>query len=297
MTSLPLANSRVGTTPVCFRDWFAQTPAQYTSGRDPARRMKLAEFPQFVADELGMPFTELWSVFFDDISPAYCASLAEAAAKAGVSIDNIQLDAIDADLASLDNERRDHSVEVVKQWMDRAALIGAPSVRANADQPTAGRPFDPDRIADSYRRLAEYGDRIGVDILVENHFGYTAQISNVMAIHERVAHPRFGLLADWGNSPAETTEARIADLSHMFGDLRLVEAKAIRFDEDYNHLNYDIGAIVRATEASGYTGKYAVELFTLGDAMPLDPVRAIQSVAATIRDNLRAADASAAIKE
>lgn len=289
MSHQPHQHARIGTTPVCFRDWFAQTPPQYTSGRDSARCLTLSEFPQFVADELGMPFTELWSLYFDDISHRYCSSLAAAAAKAGVALSNIQLDAIDADLASTDDERRTASIETIKSWMDRAALIGAPSVRANPDQPTPGRPFDPDRIAESYKRLAEYGDKIGVDVLIENHFGYSAAISNVVAIWERVGHPRCAMLADWGNSPAKTTEDRIADLSQMFGGLGLVEAKAMRFDNHYRHVSYDIGAIVRATEGSGYTGDYAVELFALGDDMPQDPVRAVLAVAETIKTNLREA--------
>ncbi len=286
LAKVPERPRRLSVTPVSFRDWFAQTPKPFTSGRPPARPMTLGEFPAFAADELGIREIELWSVFFEDVSPAYCASLRSAARKAGVRVGNIQLDAIDADLASTDDAVRARGIATVKQWMDRAALVGAPRVRANTDQPVSGRPFDPDRIAESFRELARYGDKVGVDILIENHTGYSASIANVIAIHERVGHRRCRLLADWGNSRAADTDGRIADLAKMFPDLAFVSAKGMTFDEQYRHSAYDIAAIVRATEAAGYRGTYSIELFTMGKAMPEDPVRAVRSMADTITANL-----------
>ena len=279
---------RLCVTTVCFRDWFAQTPAMLKSGRPAPRTITLGEFPQFVADEFGLGLAEFWSLYFQDLSPAYCRDLKKAADRAGVAIANIQLDNIDADLAAVDEDARMKSLEVVRQWMDRAALLGAPRVRVNTDIPVAGREFDPDRIADSYRRLAEYGDKVGVDVLIENHTGYSVSIKNVVAIYDRVKHPRCRMCADWGNSPAKDTESRIADLSLMFHGLGFVSAKGVSFDAEYRHTAYDIASIVRATEASGYRGIYSVELFALGKAMPEDPVRAVKSMIEAIAANLKA---------
>lgn len=278
---------RLSVTTVCFRDWFAQTPAPFRSGRPPQRQMTLRQFPEFVADAFGLGQAELWSLYFEDLSPAYCKELKQAARKARVGIANIQLDAIDADLAAVDETERARSLELVRGWMDRAALLGAPRVRVNTDKPVAGRAFDPDRIAESYRQLAQYGDKVGVDVLIENHTGYSASIKNVVAIYDRVRHRRCKMAADWGNSAAADTEARIADLSTMFHGLGFVSAKGTRFDEDYRHTAYDVGEIVRATEASGYRGTYSVELFAFGKAMPEDPVRAVKSMIDSIASNLK----------
>jgi L-ribulose-5-phosphate 3-epimerase len=283
----PRSLGRLSVTTVCFRDWFAQTPAAFRSGRPTSRSMTLSRFPEFVADEFGLGQAELWSLYFEDLSPAYCRDLKRAARKAKVRIANLQLDNIDADLAAVDEPRRMQSLELVRGWMDRAALIGSPRVRVNTDTSVANRPFDADRIADSYRRLAEYGDKVGVDVLIENHTGYSASIKNVVAIYDRVKHRRCKMAADWGNSAAKDTEARIADLSAMFSGLGFVSAKGTRFDAEYRHLPYDISAIVRATEASGYRGIYSVELFAFGKDMPEDPVRAVKSMIDTIAANLR----------
>lgn len=249
--------------------------------------MTLERFPEFIADEFALGQAELWSLYFEDLSPLYCRELKRAAQKAKVRISNIQLDNIDADLAAVDEARRMQSLELVRGWMDRAALIGAPRVRVNTDIPVAGRAFDPDHIADSYRRLAQYGDKVGVDVLVENHTGYSASIRNVVAIYERVGHRRCKMAADWGNSAAKDTKARIADLRAMFPGLGLVSAKGTRFDGEYRHIPYDIGAIVRATEASGYRGIYSVELFAFGKDMPEDPIRAVKSMIGAITANLQ----------
>ena len=281
--------ARLALAPVSFRDWFEKTPSFATSGRPSARRLTLLELPAFVADEFELPNAELWSYYFDDESDAYCRALARAARKAKVGVCNLQLDAIGADLAATDEGERVKSIDVVKSWMDRAVLLGCPRVRANTDEFVPDRPFDPDLIADSFRRLAVYGAKIGVDIFIENHTGYSASISNVIAIHERVGHPRCKLLADWGNSAAKSTEARIADLSLMFPHLALVSAKGRKFDADYRHVSYEIAPIVRATEASGYRGIYSIELFTASDDMPADPIRAARAMIGAITPHLLSA--------
>lgn len=279
--------ARLSATPVSFRDWFSLTPVSFRSGRPAPRTLTLGQFPEFVAHELGLGLAELWSFYFEDLSPAYCRDLKRAAKKANVRISNIQLDNIGADLAAVDEAERAKSLEVVRGWMDRAALIGSPRVRVNTDAPTPGRAFDPERIADSYRRLANYGNRVGVEVLIENHTGYSSSIQNVVAIYKRVKHRRCKMAADWGNSPAETTEARIADLRAMFSGLGFVSAKGARFDDLYRHIAYDVPAIVRATEASGYRGVYSVELYGPREEMPEDPVRAVKSMVAMIAANLR----------
>ena len=72
--------------------------------------------------------------------------------------------------------------------MDRAAAVGAPTCRAN----TGGGPpedWDVNRTADSFRQLANYGKKIGVKILVENHIGYSADIDKVVAVIKAVNDP------------------------------------------------------------------------------------------------------------
>jgi sugar phosphate isomerase/epimerase len=166
--------------------------------------------------------------------------------------------------------------------MDRAAAVGAPTLRAN----TGGGPpeaWDVNRTADSFRQLAQYGRKIGVKILVENHIGYSADIDKVVAIIKTVNDPYCRAICDWGNSPSN--EGRVNALSKLFQYLELVSAKQLDFDENNRHVNYDVVPIIKATEASGYKGIYSIEFY---GKPPQDTVAAAKNMITALVANIKA---------
>jgi sugar phosphate isomerase/epimerase len=140
------------------------------------------------------------------------------------------------------------------------------------------------RTIDSYRQLAEHAERAGVTVLIENHLGTTS--IDVAAIVGAVNHPRLRSLIDWGNTGGGTAEQMIADLAPTFPTLGLISAKAQEFDENYKHKNWDIAALVRATEDAGFRGIYSIELWETTNP-PADPVRAAKVVRDIIAANLK----------
>jgi len=78
----------------------------------------------------------------------------------------------------------------------------------------------------------------------------------------------------------------IADFAPTFPTLGLISAKAQEFDENYAHKNWDIAALVRATEDAGFRGIYSIELWETVNP-PADPVRAAKAVRDIIAANLR----------
>jgi sugar phosphate isomerase/epimerase len=168
--------------------------------------------------------------------------------------------------------------------MDRAVAVGSPSIRVNTG-PTGGRPFDVRVTADSFRQIAEYGQQVGVTVLVENH---GTPIPNVVAIVDAVNHPRCRSLVDFGNTtPSGSTEEKIASLRPMFPRLGFVSAKAEAFDEAYRHTSWDFAAFIRAVEESGYRGIYSLELWNTRNP-PADTPRAARAIRDLIAANLRA---------
>lgn len=285
MTTDAVSQGRLCAAVVSFRDWFVQTPSRFTSGRAPERRMSLVDYPRFVADELGLAQAELWSLFFDDLSLAYARKLGEAAVRAGVAIPNLLVDRVDADFGAADEVVRGRSVLAAKSWIDRAAMAGAASIRVNPALSANASP-DPARIADTYLTLAEYGARLGVRVLVENHRPYFDAIGPLLDLAGRVEHPSFALLADCGNIVAATDAERIAALSSMLPKAALVSVKATGLTDERGEAAYDIGATVRAAEAAGYTGPYSIELFSYFLEMPADPVTEVRRLAVEIAANL-----------
>jgi L-ribulose-5-phosphate 3-epimerase len=274
---------RIGITTVCFRERFAQTRDKKAAPLTPDQALTLLTAPKFIADSLGLHNVEVWSQQFADMSVDYCREIKAAADKVQSRIINIQVDGQD-NLSEPDPAKRAASVEALKKWMDRAAAVGAPTCRAN----TGGGPpeaWDVNRTADSFRQLAEYGKKIGVKVLVENHTGYSADIDKVVAVVKTVNDPYCRALSDWGNTPSSSPEARVAGLSKMFPHLELVSAKELDFDEQNRHVNYDVVPLIKATEASGYKGIYSIEFY---GKPPKDVVAAAKDMIAALAANIKA---------
>lgn len=278
----PLINAmdRIGVTTVGLRERFRSTTSR-ASDAD----LDLLRWPAFVRETFGVPHVECWSRHFDGESLAYCERLRRAAEDVGTRIINIQLDPFptqEVDLASEDQTVRLRDIDTVKLWMDRSRACGAPFLRANTDKPTEGRPFNRDLIADSFHRLAEHGESIGVTILVENHGGYSRDIPKVADIVRTVDHRFCRAAADWGNSPGANTAERIASLAPLAELTALVSAKGKVFDETtWSHADYDVAAMTEAFERAGYAGVYSVELYAVPG--PSDPVAAIRSMISQVQ--------------
>lgn len=278
--------SRLAATSVCFRRWFPQAwPIGGGSAR--SRKLDVLGFPAFLVQEVGITNVEVWAPHFASHDLRYVAQLREAADRAGAKICNIQLDQLPYDLSEPDVWARARAIEYVKGWIDRAAILGCSSVRPQTDNGTPGRAFDAESIGFAFRELAAYGRDKGVAVLIENHGGFSQSIARVVEIAQAANDGNCKTLADWGNSPAKEIAERISDFSPLFPRLGLVSAKGLRFDGAYRHRDYDIGAIVEATERSGYRGLYSIELYVDGPDQPHDPVKAVKAMADVITAHLR----------
>lgn len=105
--------------------------------------------------------------------------------------------------ADLDPGRRKECIRVARQWLDGAAQIGAKSMRVNTGGPRiapaataeTGYPRNEEietyfaNAIDSFRQMAEYGEKVGVKVTIENHWGLSANAMNIRIILDEVNHP------------------------------------------------------------------------------------------------------------
>ena len=267
------ALERLAVTTVSLRDRY---PASYMAKKPGVNAPSLLEAPSFVSKTLGLRNIELWNLQFEDIGDAYIRRMRAAADAAGVRIINIQIDD-DSNLSSPDNEVRARSIAQTKAWIDRAVILGAPSVRQNLGPADDNGPFNVERTADSFRQIAQYAASRGVKILAENHVGQSRSIPNVVALLQAVNHPACRAIADWGNTPASSTAELLAALKPLALWLALVSAKGKAFDSAYHETSYDVAELTRVTESWGFRGLYSVELW--GDTPPdFKPVLACRSM-------------------
>jgi sugar phosphate isomerase/epimerase len=268
---------RIGMTTVCWRhnmtppvgDAFATGP-----------KFDILGAPKIFKDTFGIRNVEVWNYQLPEKSADFAAKLRGAAESIGSRILNLQLDQSPqepCDLSSADSKMRADSIAVAKSWMDIAKALGSPTMRVNVDSGAPNLPLKLGPATESFKTLAEYGQSIGVKILVENHIGASAKVDNCVALLKAVNHPFCRGLIDWGNSAATTAEGRVADLSKMFPFVELVSAKGLHFDAAYNHTDYPIAPLVTATEASGYKGVYSIELYAEPNP-PADTTAAVTSM-------------------
>lgn len=105
--------------------------------------------------------------------------------------------------AELDPEARKACVKTAKKWLDGAAQIGAKSMRVNTGGPRiapaataeTGYPRNEEiekyfaNAVDSFRQMAEYGEKVGVKVTIENHWGLSANPMHIRIILDEVNHP------------------------------------------------------------------------------------------------------------
>ena len=119
-------------------------------------------------------------------------------------------------LADPDDTRRKEGIRVAKLWMDTASILGAKTMRANtgtaigrimpeAEDHSTGYPKNEkivvflNKCIESFRELAEYGEKVGVKITIENHWGLCANPMNIRIIMDEVNHPYCECTPDFCN--------------------------------------------------------------------------------------------------
>jgi len=168
-------------------------------------------------------------------------------------------------LGDADPAARQQAVENHYPWVDVARFLGAGSVRVNL----AGS-GSPEEVAasaiDGLTRLAEYAAPRGINILVENQRGLSADASWVSGILEKVDMENVGALPDFGNFCIETgLDGCIKEYDRYLGIAELmpyakgVSAKSYAFDSSGNETVSDFTRIMKIVKESGFTGYVGIE--------------------------------------
>lgn len=161
--------------------------------------MGLEDFVDYCA-ELDLDGCEPTSYYFPEIvTRDYVLGLKERAFRLGLDVSGT---AIGNDFGLPYGEKRDAQLAMTREWIEHAALLGAPVIRIFAGNTPAG---DTDAAAidrcveginESLKHAAEYG----VFLALENHGGITATPDQMLSIvHGVDDSPWFGVNFDSGN--------------------------------------------------------------------------------------------------
>lgn len=259
---------RVGISSWSFHNCFAST-------RDvrslPCGTMALLDFPRMIADRYQVHNLEFVAPHFASTDRAYLLQLRRQLSRVRSRLINIPVDIAElrqgGGLSDPSPSIRNTAVAAVKNWIDIARQLGARSVRAD---PGKINPSDLTPTIDSYRQLAAYARRRGLDCLIENHQG--AEAREIVAIIAAVRSRSLGALPDFGNFATEAE--RTAGLRLLFPHaLTVCHAKGIAFDARGNEMAFDFPSCVLISKQNHFRGIYSIEYEGAGD-----PYSGVQNV-------------------
>ena len=172
--------------------------AQGVGSAGAAGSMTLEDFVDLCA-QYGLPGTEPTSYYVPDPLPdKYLQRLRRRAFLAGLSVSGT---AIGNTFTHPAGPVRDREIAYTKLWIDRAADMGAPTIRIFAGDVQKGTTEAQARqwCIDAIRECCEYAGRKGVILALENHGGIVTTAEQLVSIVRAIDSEWFGVTWDSGN--------------------------------------------------------------------------------------------------
>ena len=233
--------------------------------------LKAIDFPATAASRFGIRAVEYVNSFYREVvaDAAYLSDLKSRCADAGVRSMLVMIDGEGA-LGDPDAEVRQNVVENHYKWIEWAAELGCHSVRVNAAG-SGDRNELASAVAESLHHLCAFSEPMGLNVLVENHGGFSSDAAWLCGVMERVSLPNCGTLPDFGNfcirrgTDSEGKRICIEEydryrgIEELMPYARAVSAKSYAFDDAGEETTIDYGRVLSIVLAAGYDGHVGIE--------------------------------------
>ena len=166
----------------------------------------------------------------------------------------------EGDLGDPDPVKRTQAIENHYKWTEAAKFLGCHSIRVNA-RSKGSYAEQIELAADGLRRLAEFGDSIGINTIVENHGGLSSNGKWLSAVMKKVDHPRVGTLPDFGNFRIKNNEwyDRYLGMKELMPYAKAVSAKSHEFDDEGNEINTNFYKMIKIVLDADYNSFVGIE--------------------------------------
>lgn len=254
---------RVAVASYPFRAYI-ESPAN--RDRNPAvPGMDLTQFAAEVAGKFGVHNIEPHSRHFSSLDATYLGKFHEELARAHAKVVNIAV-SVEQSLYDADREARTKAVTSAKKWVDVAASIGSPSIRAHIRAASNSAPDLP-RTVDTLREVTTYAAGKNIVVNLENDDLRSEDAFFLVKVIESVNLPYLRALPDFANSML-TGDADFNDralramFQHAYGICHVKDGEA---DDHGRLLRIDIKRAFEILKSSGYKGYCSMEFDEPGD--------------------------------
>jgi sugar phosphate isomerase/epimerase len=175
------------------------------------------------------------------------------------------------DFTAADKSVREEGVLRLKTWIEVAAKLGAPTVRAFADSQgpfknwqeasaNASREAVETYLAEALRECAEHGEKFGVIVAVQNHGDFISSGPEHLSLLKRVDHPWCAAMVDTGKYNTPDPYADIAIMAPYAVNWQVKELIATPGDSPRT----DMTKLLTIIRQSGYRGYLPIETLSSG---------------------------------
>ncbi|MEX0601526.1 MAG: sugar phosphate isomerase/epimerase family protein [Rhodothermales bacterium] len=250
-----------------------------------AGRINHLEFPRIAAD-LGIDGVEYVNQFFMDRAEdrAYLREMKKRADGEGVRSVLIMCDR-EGRLGDPDEAARIEAVENHYKWVEAAKSLGCHSIRVNGY--SEGSYEEQVRlVADGFSRLVEFADDHDINVMIENHGGFSSNANWVVDVMETADHPRIGTLPDFGNFRIDDDETydSYRGTEQMMAFAKGVSVKPMGYDADGTRHELDLHRMMRIVLDAGYRGFCGIEYGP--DDAEIDGIKELRDALVAVRDDL-----------
>ena len=220
------------------------------------KKLDHLDFSKAAQQDYGIDAIELVNQFFMDKAKdkKYLAEFKKRADDLAVKILLIMCDD-EGELGDASEKKRIQAVENHYKWAEAAKFFGCHSIRVNAY--SSGTPDEQrERVADGLRRLSEFGAKLGLNVIVENHGGISSHGDWLASVMRKVNLPNCGTLPDFGNFEDYDRYKAVVE---MMPFAKAVSAKAIGFDAAGNCVETDYRRMLKIVLDAGYRGYFGIE--------------------------------------
>lgn len=272
----PAAQSQAGTSqPSNGELFFKISLAQWSLHRTLwSKQLDNLDFAATARNTYGIEAIEYVNQFFKDKAKdqAYLTEMKKRADDNGVRSLLIMIDG-EGGLAETDDALRRQSVENHYKWVDAAAFLGCHSIRVNAYSSNPDPVAAASAATDGLGQLADFAAKANINVIVENHGGFSSNGEWLSGVMELAARSNLGTLPDFGNfcirreskdgnpwsGPCVEEYDRYKGVRELMPWAKGVSAKSYDFDQAGNCIETDYERMLKIVKDAGYNGYIGIE--------------------------------------
>ena len=213
-------------------------------------KWKTLDFPRIAREDFDINGIEFVNTLFEVPHMDYLNQLKTNANANGVTMILIMVDA-EGDPCSPDKKVRRQFDINHRKWIDIANYLGCHSIRTNCRGSEGDSEEDGLKwAADAYNMLLEYAVPANINVLIENHGGFSNDADWMVALMEAVDNKYFGTYPDW-REPSDSFD----NVEYLKKTLPFAKGMSYR-----NQPTEELSAkMIRLSKDMGYSGWYGIE--------------------------------------